>query len=590
MPLCDPDSQAMRYARVVIIIVIFCYSLATMILCITAYTNLSENITVIINTIDNWKTGTINDIQITNNGACPVGYEYGYSYWWPGTSSGCDCRYADNSNFTKLGFSYGSCNSTELAHGCKTSPAYGEVRLTNWGNISSVTKTICVQRTNETFAAKGPKQGFTCPSGQKLCGLTPDNYFCTAQAQCPVTSVKVLNSNCGVTCIQLDTNKYLNISRGEDMLPLAEFRVNEYGMCNEANDRANTPGRSYYKLIASTGYNCGGEGNALWNVVDSQTEDKLFNANGLTSKINSLLSFGYYSSGTSGASFTYNLYDRGYVPFRFQCRSNMDDIINKSTDFSNIKSAHLALLIVSIFSFLVLGIFIPVVEALNLCGKDVPCFDGTGSSERSRILTCKKILYYSFKFLMLPFQIWAIVSLSKTKDLIKYVAGDDCSSDYMNQLIQKTSDSLQVSFKNDLTAIGMLAGLTFISLASFCFKQQKDDEERSISRRKIMDESSISNTHRSDMDNLAKGQPFQQQSFQQQPFQQNSQQIPFQQQQPYNQQPQQVGYMQNQQMPGGYQQQTPGYIPQQMQPQQQQQPQFITIRIEQPATQGQQNH
>lgn len=59
-------------------------------------------------------------------------------------------------------------------------------------------------------------------------------------------------------------------------------------------------------------------------------------------------------------------------------------------------------------------------QVLNMCGKEVPCFEGnSGEGQLTRIELIKDYISYSFKAFQLPFLIWAfVVSIQKKNILI----------------------------------------------------------------------------------------------------------------------------------------------------------------------------
>ena len=59
-----------------------------------------------------------------------------------------------------------------------------------------------------------------------------------------------------------------------------------------------------------------------------------------------------------------------------------------------------------------LGIILVGMEIANLCGYDLPCVEGEGEDERKKLKRFKKIVNYFFKGVQLPFQIYAIVTVT----------------------------------------------------------------------------------------------------------------------------------------------------------------------------------
>lgn len=614
----------MKWIRIITIMTMLGYSIAQLTLAIKTNANLEENIAILQDTISNWKNGAIIDIQVAANSACSPGYEPAYNYTWYGTNDGCDCRGVSDSSFAALGLHTSTCNSTETYKGCVTINSQGPYKLSTWGVIGNISYGFCIKRSSESWATIGPTQGTTCPSGKLKCGKSQDNFFCTSETQCPITDIKVTNTPCA-TCVQFDDLRYINITRGGDNLPLSEFRLNEYGMCYEVNQKTFTSGRSLFKLLMDSLNNCNGEGTPLWNKFDSWKESRLYIMNGLNRSINYLIPFGYYSGGTSGADYNWFIFNRGYVPWNLNCRGVMSEIITKSTKLDDVKTSHKTMLIVTILSTIVVGVILSLMEVLNLLGVDLPCIQGKEEEERHKLIKIKTRCSIAAKLILLPFQVWAIIVLTKLKGLIQYAADNTCSSPLMNNLIDRASDSLQKAFISDIVAIIVLIVFLLITL----YQSHHEKKKIAAEKNKVavqptldpndtqgdlndtsMNHSSIMalqpNNQQAKPQNLNRvqfaNQPKMQLQFQQQPGLQPQQQFQTQQQfqpqpiqNPGNYQPgfqqQPMGYPQTigyQQQPQQFQQQgyqQPGFQPQgfqtqpQMQPQPQPQGQQIVINL-----------
>lgn len=461
-------SKTMKFVRIFAISVMLIYSGASLGLAINTYNQLQQNILIVQETIQNWKLGAISDFQIAINGTCPPPLEAAYKYDWAGTDEGCDCRPANASEFRALGLHSKSCNSTELQNGCYSVNGYGARDLTTWGSYGPDLSNFCIQRSNDTWATIGPTQGKTCPSGKIKCGTSPDNVFCTSDSICPITSISITSVPCA-TCLSFDgngnTSRYINITRGEDKLPLVEFRLNEDGMCYLSNRKSRTHGRDYYFLYSGKTYDCNKEGNGLWNIIDTKTEAELFSYNlDMTTIANYLSKYGYYSTGFTGSNVYWSIFSRGYVPWKLNCRSVMGEIIEEAKSLEGVRLAHLAMLGVTILSTIIVGIVLTAMELLNLCGYDLPCIQGKEEEERTKLLRIKSKLQCAAKIILLPFQIWAIMVLFKTKGLVGYASDNDCSSPIMNNLIDEASSSLKNAFKSDIAAIAVLVVFLIISL------------------------------------------------------------------------------------------------------------------------------
>jgi len=55
--------------------------------------------------------------------------------------------------------------------------------------------------------------------------------------------------------------------------------------------------------------------------------------------------------------------------------------------------------VVNIFACIAISIILQISEVYNMMGKDVPCIDGEGETEKKRIEMYKRIFKYVFKII-----------------------------------------------------------------------------------------------------------------------------------------------------------------------------------------------
>jgi hypothetical protein len=487
-------SGTMKVLRLLAISMMLVFSMVTLGLAIHTNKNLNENITIVKDTIKNWQTPSILDLQVVQTSQrCPDGYERLYKYIW-GSYDGCDCINSTSSEFQSLGMHQPKCNETELWNGCTDIIGQSQVELVGWGLVGNVSNGFCIKRTNETWANIGPTQGTSCPNNKLKCGTSDDNVFCTNETNCPITSITFSNSSCA-NCIKFDDMRYIKVGRGEDTLPLAEVRLNEFGMCYEVDERARSPGRKVFPLLYDSYSDCLGEGNALWNIFDTWREDKLFEINNITASVNYLSLYGFYQSGKSGSDYEWHVFNRGYVPWKFHCRYMMQDIIDKSGNLDEVKSTHAVMLGVTIASTIIVGVMLTVMEVLNLCGVDLPCIKGKEEEERQKLLKIKSRVQCTMKLILLPFQVWAIVVLIKIKHIVRYASDNNCSSKTMNDLIEGASDSLEKAFISDLLAIIVLVIFFIGGLIHAHHEKKKLAKEQEVARVSTLDNLQPSNNN-----------------------------------------------------------------------------------------------
>jgi len=441
--------------------------------------------------LSNWKSKAIIDVQSFSY-ECPNGYEQAYNYVWPGTTSGCWCGdvsyYNKNYYEIKSDLSIGYCDYNQTRAGCDDIRPTSSQPLNIWTTINSNATTLCIKRSNETWAQVAAQSGETCPDGMTKCGISANNTFCTQSSQCPINDIEMINltlpqdsdalsqcnttKNCTIFSQDSTSALIIKYQRGDqfDALPTSQFRLNEYSMCYDANQDDTSPNRGSYGLLRRSKQDCGQQGASLWNgTIFSISEDKLFDMNGLTGAIKYLNNFGYYRKGYSGANYQYHLFSRSYIPWSIHCRSEMSTLSDMSSNFSKLKTIQLILMIFTIIISLILGIALPI---LLLSSRS-----SSGEFFRGEV-NCGKLVHAICKLIQVPLQIFGFLVVSDQVLFYRTIITKDCStSEIVNVLASAGKDVSLTYYANGVNII--LSGiLLFMSLVLFIWIKVKDHKER----------------------------------------------------------------------------------------------------------------
>ena len=494
-----------RVIAIITIIALLIYAIINIALVLSAYLKLSTNVGVLLELIENWQTGTIQDLTVA--AVCPTGYESALKdRYWDGVQAGCWCGNV-NSNTLKTKkitctpFCTSACTADATKAGCTNIPSKSPQILNYWtknAGISGGYAQICIQRSSENYASMAPltTSTGTCPTGYTKCGSSKENVFCTKQTKCPINSITVASvasttgcttaGNCAVLMSNSGSYKTITYTRGDttDKIPSSQFTINEYGMCELKSTDNITPNRPQFALNRNKDTTCNTAGNVKWTVTDSTTEDQVFAANGLTTYISSLSTYtdtktgmtGYYQNSKSGSDYTWNLFTRRYIPWHVNCRDEMHNLMDKSTFVKKLRTAQLAVVVIGCISGFILGVVLAVMEIMNLRGTDLPCISGKGEEERIKLRRIKSIMSYLFKLIQVPFQIWAIVLCGSAKHLLIAVASRKCSDDNTNATLVYIAKTLSATYSSTITALGLLVVSVIIDLILSAWRK-KDDKK-----------------------------------------------------------------------------------------------------------------
>jgi hypothetical protein len=132
------------------------------------------------------------------------------------------------------------------------------------------------------------------------------------------------------------------------------------------------------------------------------------------------------------------------------------------------KSVQMVLFIITIVSSIVVGLIIPYMTIMNLCGKDLPCIDGKGEYERERLGNIKKYLDLTAKLIKIPFAIWAIALTTSTGNYFQDI--QYCSDSQVNTTFRDIQDLITSSYATNRTFLIITGLLLLLEVGFFVYQ------------------------------------------------------------------------------------------------------------------------
>ncbi len=356
---------------------------------------------------------------------CPTGYSF-KSGEWKGTNPACTCFGAAAPNSTDStacspsnGQPAGVCSNGIATSGCCPRAGLPAVKVSVAGNLG-----LCILRAGADALSRPAlldKTAGTCPSGAIRCGSGSKNWYCVQPptgfaAKCPVTDLAIVPADVDVTPYALLEKRSLGLIDGEahflylsrgDMVPpsiqplnirsplsqnvttypLTDLWIQSGRPCLIESSCFYSGRSSEYSaqqsaakaIFPTQGYSlaagltpCAGcikppkvEGGSVapggedirYVSVFSRPEWKAFNDSGVPSV--------FQSSGggaSSSSGYEFSMQARSEVAWSNTCAKSREDIDGQKGNVSHVRNFQIVLLIVSIFTFLIFSIAIPVAE------------------------------------------------------------------------------------------------------------------------------------------------------------------------------------------------------------------------------------
>ena len=469
----NPSAKEKCYGFFYVFILI-AYSIIMMALSATAFKIIPCTSPYLQEVINNWNTNVITDITV--NATCPTNYTPIYNYSYPGMSIGCNCLNANGTGIY-IGISKHNCTSTEISAGCTLVNPLNSIAFTQFSpnssfidNVNNSGSSICILRSQginwNTRAVESPYQ---CPVGTIPCGNSSNfaTRICVESSigNCPINNLTTTMismgdaTNCQSTGTCIITKTFSNFTaqvlqwgRTANSLPIVEFKLNEYIMCDLSSQNDISPNRTLYPLYNSSNLQtCTPvtDFNTSWQPLLTLTEISLFSYNGIINNYTQLPNISNYSN----QIYNWTVYSRPYfqwdVPCRYYYFHAFINNIDAGSKITLIERLNVILLVITSFLFMIV---LPILMIFQLM-----C---TKKNKKVKDIIRTKRLYKIPSYILKALQL-VILAIASTqsfyyKNIFSYVIQNNC--------IQNAPNQVNIEITNLSNSMGNIANLNLIAL------------------------------------------------------------------------------------------------------------------------------
>ena len=179
----------------------------------------------------------------------------------------------------------------------------------------------------------------------------------------------------------------------------------------------------------------------------------------------------------------YNLMHRGYIPWYQKCKSDFHELLDKRADamasMAGIQAILTAIIVLCGFAN---GVVLSILETYNMCGKDVPCIDGSGKAEAKRIKSYKRKIAHISKILQIPFSLLMLNTINDNEGFFHQMKGKGCSDVYTEDMFAFFSDKIAEVKSKNTTFLIMLLVMWLIDILKVCFNRWKKNKKKAAKK------------------------------------------------------------------------------------------------------------
>jgi len=393
-------------------------------LAITAYTQYKLIFPHLESATKNWRGDLIVDIQAVGvNNPCPTDYKETLSYFWPGTSDGCDCRNIgqETGDVKKQIYKGGGCNQAMTTAGCVVIPEVKATKMANFNGNKLCSKTkpgVTFESTLGNMNMDG-----SCKSGFFVCGgkNTFKNRICVSQQDfpsgCPVMDISGTAQG-GYT--QLGSSSfYISKDANSDRSPVIETFLNEEGICIDKIGETTTLGDNH-PMMNRPLTRCD---NFDWSFeVFGNDENRVdfFQNNGVT--MANPPNIGDYVKTTQRV----RAFRRPIQGFRPECRKEIPKLFNHRDEESKINTAQLVVLILGSGLIPFIGLVYTIIDIIVLC-------EWHSAVKYKRCFEMRKWVNLLFRIVYIAVLGWAIRVCSDVRGFYYDLKDRDCGTPNVNR-------------------------------------------------------------------------------------------------------------------------------------------------------------
>ncbi len=175
----------------------------------------------------------------------------------------------------------------------------------------------------------------------------------------------------------------------------------------------------------------------------------------------------------------YNLMHRAYIPWYQKCKTDFHELIDKRADaMATMAGVQGILTFIIVLCGFANGVVLSVMETYNMCGKDVPCIDGSGKEEAKKIRRYKKRIAHISKLLQIPFSLIMLIVINSNESFFHQMSGKGCSDEHTEDMFVFFSDKIKEVKSKNITFLVMLIIMWIIDLLKICFNKWKKSKKR----------------------------------------------------------------------------------------------------------------
>lgn len=424
--------------------------------------------------LDNWEQPFIEDIKITLQDECPVGYSYMVNYKWPGTEPGCDCRHSlwipENRYGKRMYIDKGFCTVNQTNYGCYDIQSIPGKNFHRWREF----KVLCMKQmfgTNFMNSFLMSRYQDECPEGFFKCGgETKDSTYCIPNIyeKCPISSIMIARQKPDPLyneSLLLDDGEKLSIywSREAPKTPPVEIRVNEEDVCYD-NWKINR-GSNYedHVLMVNSKTPCD-RIDHRFEPLDALSERKFFQMNQMA-YLEEVLPLFQFKLGTN-----WKIFSRGHITFNIECRPQIKNLFNfrdLAQKINNINENWVALIM--IFGFI--SLFLNIIYA-------VLTFKKNESLVPFQVATI--FINYLARYCCLNYCHLAGQTLGSFQNSIGGLNMQNCSDDLTNdyfKMIQEEDPSFSLSVLKYSNILMILIDIGIFLFVVFILKIKKNENK-----------------------------------------------------------------------------------------------------------------
>jgi hypothetical protein len=470
-------SKGKRIFLIVYTTIMILYCIAMICLSAISFQTFLDNAESLEQTLSNFQQPFIDRLFILEGGdGCPEGSKELFFYDYPGTTAGCNCTGADSDYPYDRALQRQACNQTQIKFNCNDIQPSPGMRMNKWrrGNLLCANRVRADLNYLATFRNKITEN--ECVAGFKSCGIGAGLICIPSEVACPVSQISFKSDDGFALAASFTDGTSLYTNRNASARPLVEGRIGEAGICLEDNTQnAVSEGTTQYPLETRLRSRC--KTDTQFKSYDKWGEKKCFEVNGVAGSV--AATNPHYTSYLSDER-QWSLFGKDAIEWKFHCKDLIEPLASKTSIVKSMKVVQLILFIITISASIVLGVLLPYMNIMALCGRNVICMVAKSEDQMSRLKRAEKILDLTAKLIKIPFAFWAVILTRANGNYFGDIVG--CSDDNSNSLFKNINKLITSSYLSNTIFIGLTILLAFFELMKYLYEKYCKKEPLSLQK------------------------------------------------------------------------------------------------------------